>query len=1270
MLAAMRSATDPKESRSPSAPSGKEARGNRHCWGRVAVRLQGRAYSVASLHSSEGCHGGEISSTRRSLMQTDVEAHRGARRASRPTAAIIEHVLELNNISASSISISERKRPASDQKLDITAEKGRPQLPIEGEKDSSKAPVTVPVEVLDTVLEFVDGNGLLACEGVSYRWRLATDRTFLWKRACLSAFPHLGDYHFESAYASCSAYEGDWREVFLDGNRESRSTVLDWKMEAVGRGNGVNALAGGDANESERIYFSPFSLCGYSFSLIADPGGNPRAANQAQAAGAPRVEKGLSVYLTVEFQNGLPDTPLWGGGFLSHPEFPPPPLQVGPGHPWLGTGEGGINGEGSSGGGGDGGGLEGSLMVAGPEGRLVPRDPHGLRRRRRRYRMREGRIKGISQVRDPSVIERGCCAAFSLSAVNQAGLKDVMWVSSMDDDRFFPGRSSWGVHCLLPTSKIQDPDAGFLKDGSITVRLRLRLLFLTAHVYTTADLASHRGFGVVPVRGEEQPYHYHGYGEVNTRKGRKENHRNMPWNAGYSRQGFPHTSKTVGPLPCLTFEVLRCATVEEMEKLVAMALDVPSTNDIRLWLITQPLTDAPLAPRQLLSGKGRTTGLSDGVHESPSLVRLLSSDTLDDTCRVRLWVEQRSDGGFWEVERDPPRWQPLARPGPRCGAAAIAAAVKVAASPQAPATSTPTSPKPPKESFAGVRLSCTADMPPWEMRSALGWGPRAWSPADPGPPGATGGVAVAPTPGNANDVEVLLSSAAVVPGGGEEQQPENAAAVGGVQSGTAGGGGGLSPVRRRREERILVFLKTLGLSGGGGGVGKGSRGGVRGKGGDYGGTGDSGSSDGGRDGEGGAVYLTHAVLRKTSPLRSLFELAAEIFPQCVAAEELGAYVEELPCMWQGVPVEAFGSEAFPFGPQDEGKGSARGSSSNSSSGSDPQSPPPPPRAERAVKGSSGAGVSKRFFSCPPPLLSPPLSSKPSPERHGVSPETGAGRGGVRGSGSDGMVIDSTSVKPKHASAAAAVAAATRAAVSVSGAAAACGSVFASSAASTVPAASSAGRGKRLGSFDDDSDNNDDGGGCRNGEKENRLLTLEDAGLQAGASICFFRVGCGGRGRASVLRTYTGIAEELVEGVRELLQRRGPLGRVHLLKLPEVVEICESLGYQGFRARIAHEQQQHVNARQTLEYVARGRHLAFICDSCGTQDFSGPRYHCLSCPDYDLCLKCNDKPEPAPRHRYIFADGHWKRESGFLGHSDAHELEEIMTVPAKGFDWRT
>ena len=51
-----------------------------------------------------------------------------------------------------------------------------------------------------------------------------------------------------------------------------------------------------------------------------------------------------------------------------------------------------------------------------------------------------------------------------------------------------------------------------------------------------------------------------------------------------------------------------------------------------------------------------------------------------------------------------------------------------------------------------------------------------------------------------------------------------------------------------------------------------------------------------------------------------------------------------------------------------------------------------------------------------------------------------------------------------------------------------------------------------------------------------------------------------------------------------------------IQLAEVVEICESLGYQGFRARIAHDQQRHVNPRETLEYVAKGKHLAFICDS--------------------------------------------------------------------------
>ena len=277
------------------------------------------------------------------------------------------------------------------------------------------------------------------------------------------------------------------------------------------------------------------------------------------------------------------------------------------------------------------------------------------------------------------------------------------------------------------------------------------------------------------------------------------------------------------------------------------------------------------------------------------------------------------------MERELPRWQAPATPDHRCGAvvaattAATGAAAVVEAPPQPPATSTPTSSLTPKESFAGIRLSCTADMPPWEMRSSLGWSPRAWSPpVEPGPPEeATGAGATVPPPGNANGVVVLPAAAAVtaaVPRGGGEEQPEVAPVVGSMQSGAGGGGGG-SPAIPPREERILVFLKTLGLGverdgvEGNGAPGKGCRGGAREEDGCCSNGGGGSGGGGGDGGQGLPVYLTHAVLRRRSPLRSLFELVAELLPEGVAPEELGAYIEELPCVWQGVPTETVGSEA-------------------------------------------------------------------------------------------------------------------------------------------------------------------------------------------------------------------------------------------------------------------------------------------------------------------------------------------------------------------------
>lgn len=79
--------------------------------------------------------------------------------------------------------------------------------------------------------------------------------------------------------------------MFLDGNRESRSTVLDWKMEAVGRGNGADALVDGDTDEVGG------GAMGLEWGGLGAPGGTQRGRGVGWELGGPAYATVLGVVL-------------------------------------------------------------------------------------------------------------------------------------------------------------------------------------------------------------------------------------------------------------------------------------------------------------------------------------------------------------------------------------------------------------------------------------------------------------------------------------------------------------------------------------------------------------------------------------------------------------------------------------------------------------------------------------------------------------------------------------------------------------------------------------------------------------------------------------------------------------------------------------------------------------------------------------------------------------------------------------------------------------
>lgn len=80
------------------------------------------------------------------------------------------------------------------------------------------------------------------------------------------------------------------------------------------------------------------------------------------------------------------------------------------------------------------------------------------------------------------------------------------------------------------------------------------------------------------------------------------------------------------------------------------------------------------------------------------------------------------------------------------------------------------------------------------------------------------------------------------------------------------------------------------------------------------------------------------------------------------------------------------------------------------------------------------------------------------------------------------------------------------------------------------------------------------------------------------------------------------------------------------------------------------------------------HENFTCDMCGTSPIVGPRFHCIdvSCPDFDLCEKCNARGVHSPTHHMMRLNS--PEEATYLNasSSDGSELVLGLRVYTKAF----
>jgi len=114
-----------------------------------------------------------------------------------------------------------------------------------------------------------------------------------------------------------------------------------------------------------------------------------------------------------------------------------------------------------------------------------------------------------------------------------------------------------------------------------------------------------------------------------------------------------------------------------------------------------------------------------------------------------------------------------------------------------------------------------------------------------------------------------------------------------------------------------------------------------------------------------------------------------------------------------------------------------------------------------------------------------------------------------------------------------------------------------------------------------------------------------------------------------------------------------------LTISEVVSAYEAMGGPGVRAFNLYRFKMNEDPVKTMAYILSGRHVGYCCDGCGKTDFMGPRYHCDTCDDYDLCSSCHDHKKDSWSFRYqLTPNNQFVR---IQNKDDPHTIHHTMTT---------